>query len=110
MVWRVRQLDKDQLRVLWDSMKSQLNEMQRRRYAATLAQAYGYGGATVVHEVTGVSLNTITAGKKELARQSETGSSRVRKVGGGRKRLGEKHPDIQKHVREIVDGSTYGSP
>jgi transposase len=91
-------------------MKLQLNEMQRRQYAATLAQAYGYGGATVVHEVTGVSLNTITAGKKELGNHSGIQSGRVRKAGGGPKWLEEKHPDIQKYVQTIVDGSTYGSP
>lgn len=103
-------MDRDQITVLWDSMRLQLNEMQRRQYAATLAQAYGYGGATVVHEVTGVSLNTITAGKKELSQQSDIIPSRVRKAGGGPKWLEEKHPDIQKHVQEIVDDSTYGNP
>jgi transposase len=101
---------KNQLRQLWDGMKTQLNELQRRQYAATLAQAYGYGGATVVHEVTGVSLNTITAGKKDLSRQSELEPGRVRKAGGGPKWLEEKHPDIQKHVKEIVDANTYGTP
>jgi len=40
-------------------MRYRFNEMQRRQYAATLAKAYGYGGAVVVHEITGVSLNTI---------------------------------------------------
>jgi len=92
-------------------MKSQLNEMQRRQYAASLALAYGYGGAIVVHEVTGVSLNTITAGKKELNNQEDNSeSTRVRKVGGGPKFLEEKHPDIQKNIQIIVDSSTYGSP
>jgi transposase len=103
-------MDREQIRLLWDSMKAQLNEMQRRQYVATLAQAYGYGGATVVHEVTGVSLNTITAGKKELERQPETQAGRVRKSGGGPKWLEEKHPDIKKHVQGIVDDSTYGNP
>lgn len=103
-------MDREQIRLLWDSMKTQLNEMQRRQYVATLAQAYGYGGATVVHEVTGVSLNTITAGKKELESQPETQAGRVRKSGGGPKWLEEKYPDIKKHVQGIVDDSTYGSP
>jgi hypothetical protein len=91
-------------------MKLQFNEMQKRQYAATLAQAYGYGGATVVHEVTGVSMNTITAGKKELGSVSDFGSGKVRKKGGGPKWLEEKYPDIQECVKEIVDASTYGNP
>ena len=44
-------MEKEQIKILWDNMKLQLNEMQRRQYAATLAKAYGYGGATVVNEL-----------------------------------------------------------
>jgi hypothetical protein len=91
-------------------MKLKFNEMQKRQYAATLAQAYGYGGATVVHEVTGVSMNTITAGKKELGSAPDFENGKVRKKGGGPKWLEEKYPDIQGCVQEIVDASTYGNP
>jgi transposase len=103
-------MERAQVKVLWESMRLQLNEMQRRQYAATLAIAYGYGGATVVHEITGVSLNTITAGKKELEKKSDAGPGRVRKKGGGPKRLEEKYPDIKERVKELVDASTYGNP
>ena len=103
-------MEREQVQILWDSMRTQLNEMQRRQYAASLAITYGYGGATVVHEITGVSLNTITAGKKELGLKSAGESGRVRKAGGGPKWAEEKYPDIQKYVREIVDGKTYGNP
>ena len=103
-------MEREQIQMLWTSMVPQLNEMQRRQYAATLAKTYGYGGATVVHEVTGISLNTITAGKKELEAQSNISSGRVRKEGGGAKRLEEKYPEIQERVRGIIDESTYGDP
>jgi transposase len=103
-------MDRTTLQVLWENMKTQLNELQRRQYAATLAQAYGYGGATAVHEITGVSLNTITAGKKELEGKPEPDGGRVRRKGGGPKFLEEKYPGIQEHIRAIVDGSTYGNP
>jgi len=103
-------MEKEQVRVLWDSMKNTLNEMQRRQYAATLAIAYGYGGATLIHEITGVALNTITAGKKELGCKVDLESKRVRKKGGGPKCIEEKYPDIQERVREIIDGKTYGNP
>ena len=102
-------MDREQIRLLWGSMKLQLNEMQKRQYVATLAQAYGYGGSTVVHEVTGVSMNTITAGKKELLNAPDLESGKVRKKGGGAKWLEEKYPDIQERVGEIVDASTYGN-
>ena len=103
-------MERDQIRVLWESMELRLNEMQRRQYAATLSRAYGYGGATLVHDITGLSLNTITAGKKELENQSDLELGRVRKKGGGRKHIKEKYPDIKEIVRKIVDNSTYGNP
>ena len=103
-------MKKEQIALLWDSMRTQLNEMQRRQYAATLAKAYGYGGATIVHKITGVSMNTITVGKKELENSSSLEPGRVRKQGGGPRLIEEKHPNIQKFVKEIIDGSTYGNP
>lgn len=103
-------MEKEDIKVLWNNMRGQLNEMQRRQYAATLAKAYGYGGATVVHDITGISLNTITSGKKELDSRPDLGNGRIRREGGGPKWTEEKYPDIQERVGEIVDGSTYGNP
>jgi hypothetical protein len=56
----------------WDDMSHTLNEMQRRQYAATLSNVYGYRGAAVVHEIIGLVLNTITRGKKELSQPAES--------------------------------------
>jgi hypothetical protein len=103
-------MDRKQMKALWDAMCHTLNEAQKRRFAATLAQAYGYGGATVACEVTGLAPNTLTRGKKDLAQPQGPCPGRVRLVGGGAKRTEEKYPDIQKHIRQIVDGSTYGDP
>jgi hypothetical protein len=103
-------MEKEEICILWDSMKSQLNEKQRRQYAATLAKTYGYGGATTVHQVTGIALNTITAGKKDLQNKTNTENTRIRKQGGGPKTIEEKHPNIEKFIREIIDTTTYGSP
>ena len=103
-------MEREHIYVLWENMRLTLNEKQRREYAATLARTYGYGGATVVHEITGLSLNTITAGKKELESKSKLEAGRIRKQGGGPKWLEEQYPNIQNCVRDIVDGSTYGNP
>jgi len=45
-------------------------------------KAYGYGGATAVHEITGVALITVIAGKKELPLGKDLKIGRVRKPGG----------------------------
>ena len=103
-------MEKAEIRMLWDNMKVSLNEQQRRQYAATLSKTYGHGGATVVHEITGISLNTITAGKKDLQKESIVPPGRIRKPGGGPKWLEEKYPNIQDKIKEIVESSTYGSP
>ena len=107
---RVRQMEREHIRILWNNMSLQLNEMQRRQYAATLAKTYGYGGSTVVHEITGLSLNTITAGKKELESKNKLEAGRVRRQGGGPKWLEERYPDVERHVKDIIDGKTYGNP
>jgi hypothetical protein len=104
-------MDREQIGLLWNAMAPGLDERQRRAYAATLANAYGYGGATVVHEVCGVAPNTITAGKRDLVRGwPEDMRGRVRREGGGRMTVEEHCPEIREYIREIVDGSTYGDP
>jgi hypothetical protein len=104
-------MDIGQIRVLWDEMAQSLDERQRRAYAATLAEAYGYGGAKVVHEVCGIAPNTITAGKKDLAGdQHQDMDGRVRREGGGRWAVEEHYPEIRDHISGIVDASTYGDP
>jgi hypothetical protein len=35
-------------------------------YAGTLVDVYGYGGLKVVHEITGMSENTIRVGRNEI--------------------------------------------
>jgi hypothetical protein len=103
-------MQQEQIQILWDGMSRELNERQKRLYAATLANACGYGGATIVHNITGVALNTLTAGKKELASGKTLGNKRVRVEGGGRKHVEEHNPEIQSWVRDIVDEYTYGDP
>ena len=63
-------MEREAIYLLWKNMTLRLNEMQRRQYAATLAVVYGYGGAKVVHEITGISLNTITATVNNLSSES----------------------------------------
>jgi uncharacterized protein YbgA (DUF1722 family) len=68
-------MEQEEIHILWGNMKSQLNEKQRRQYAATLAQTYGYGGATIVHQITGIAPNTLTKGKKELLQQQQNNNN-----------------------------------
>lgn len=64
---------------------SRLNEQQRRWYVALEAQKMGHGGATLLANVTGLSVETIRRGRQELENQlADRPVTRVRKTGGGR--------------------------
>jgi transposase len=103
-------MDRDQIKTMWQEMAPTLNELQRRLYAATLAKAYGYGGATIVHEMTGVALNTITAGKRDLNEGNVKRLVKIRRQGAGPKNVEQLVPNIQEKILNIVDANTYGDP
>ncbi len=68
------------------------NERQRRIYAGSLARQYGYGGISKVHHETGLDYHTISRGMKEL--KEKPLFSRVRKIGGGRKKVEDRQPQV----------------
>lgn len=62
-----------------------LDEKQRRLYVALEAQRLGHGGTKRLSEITGMHVNTIRRGRRELEndlRESPVG--RIRQKGGGR--------------------------
>jgi len=86
-----------------------LNEKQLRRYLGSEAEALGHGGIEVVSIISGKARNTIKTGMKENINPEDDGS-RIRKPGGGRKSIREKHPELPKLIESIVGGSTFGNP
>jgi len=93
----------------YESIRVWLNEKSRRIWAASEAEALGYGGLTIVCEATGIDCHTIRKGISELGKK-ESDIVRIRKKGGGRKRLTEKQPDILRVIKKLVDSSTGGNP
>ncbi len=92
------------------TMMPLLDEKQRRIFLASEAMSYGYGGITKVSGISGVSIPTIRRGIKEIQQGQAIENGRVRKAGGGRKRVEDIYPEILEKIKEIVDGNTYGSP
>jgi transposase len=86
-----------------------LNEKQLRRYLGSEAEALGFGGIKTIIRISGKSRNTIVAGIKEN-KESASETDRIRKEGGGRKRITEKHPEIIKEIESIVEDTTFGNP
>ncbi len=89
---------------------SKLNEFQTRWYAAREAESYGRGGIKRMHEITGLSRTTIIKGIKELKNKNLRINKRVRKVGGGRKKIEENNPKLIISLKKILDVSTAGNP
>ena len=63
-----------------------LDERQRRQFAAILAGDLGHGGQLAVSKALNIEADTIRKGKKELENNEEISRGRVRKEGGGRKK------------------------
>ena len=88
-----------------------LNERTRRCWAATEAQALGYGGISWVAEALGMARGTIHAGRAEVqARQTRVAPKRIRRVGGGRQKLTAKDLELEEALNELVEPTTRGDP
>ncbi len=88
-----------------------LNEVQARWFVAKEALALGRGGLKYVHELTGMSRPTILRGTKELkSRKPLDVSERLRAPGGGRKRIAERDPELDRALERIMEETTAGDP
>ncbi len=88
-----------------------LNEAQTRWYVAREVIARGRGGLKAMHELTGMSRSTITRGIRELQQDpSPCVAERVRRPGGGRKRLEHADPGLTSALEKVMDENTAGDP
>jgi transposase len=94
----------------YEALATHLDERARRIWAATEAEAFGYGGISLVARATGISRRAIHKGLNELSTESTVPTSRVRKSGGGRKSLSEQQPDLLTKLEQLVEPLTRGDP
>lgn len=87
-----------------------LDEAQARWYVAREALAVGRGGVAAMERLTGISRPRILRGIRELKEGKLPPEERVRRVGGGRKRLEQHDPDLTKALEKIMGESTAGDP
>ena len=91
-----------------------MDERMRRHWAAAEAKAYGWGGIHAVSHATGMSPVTIRKGLAELQarakRPAGPPSTRIRGVGGGRKRKTASDPGLLPALEALVDPATRGDP
>jgi len=102
------------IRRKFQALGSRFDERTRRLWAAAEAEEIGRGGPAIVARATGMSLQTIAAGRKELAGESDAGAGdglqRVRKPGGGRKKATDLDPTLKADLERLVEPVTRGDP
>ena len=91
-------------------MSSQLNERQRRRFAATEARTFGRGGIAAAARACGLAENTVRKGLAELDDPQPLAVERVRSEGAGRKPAVEGDPKLLDDLRALVGDDVRGDP
>jgi hypothetical protein len=95
----------------YDLLKPFLNEKIKRLALAAEAKAIGWGGIERVSRATSVSNDTISKGITELGDEPvvvEPG--RIRKPGGGRKKLIDTDPTLLSDLDSLIEPTTRGDP
>ena len=89
-----------------------LNEVDSRNYLGLWAIEEGWGGISKVNKLTGKAMDTIRKGIREIKSEGNIKSKigRLRKKGGGRKKIADKNPEIKKEIESILEENTAGDP
>ncbi|HEV2240983.1 MAG TPA: ISAzo13 family transposase, partial [Streptosporangiaceae bacterium] len=87
-----------------------LDERARRLVLGMVARAAGDGGTGAVARLAGASWQTVADGAAELESGQVAPEGRVRRRGGGRKRLAEHDLGLVPALLALVEDSTRGDP
>ena len=98
----------------FDDIAYSLDERRIRLWCAAEARSYneiyGRGGVMAVHKATHVSRPRIYLGLKEIKSKENLEDSRIRKSGGGRKKVTEKQAGILEALERLVEPLARGDP
>ena len=92
------------------ALAGELNERQRRLWAASEARTAGRGGIAATARATGISVPTIRKGIGELESGERLDAGRVRRPGGGRHALTDTDPTLLRDLQRLVNESCRGDP
>jgi hypothetical protein len=87
-----------------------LDERSRRLVLGAAAAAAGGGGTGKVAALTGASWQTVADGREELESGDDPPPGRVRRAGGGRKRLEEADPGLAGALEALIRDASRGDP
>jgi hypothetical protein len=100
----------------YELLRPRLDEVSIRLCAAADAIILGRGGPSLVAKASGLSRTTIYAGVRDLRQAPGLSAGaaqparRIRRLGGGRKRVTESNPDLLRALDKLVDPITRGDP
>ena len=107
------------LRTKFEALMPYMDEKLRRLWAASEAATLGKGGVRTVSFATGLSPKTIRSGIKELqtpwthlsqTTKNSDNSTRIRNIGGGRKKISETDSTLIQDLEKLIDPATRGDP
>jgi hypothetical protein len=102
-------IDEEAIRRQYALLRPNLDERGRRLFAASQVRVLGHGGIAAVARATGIAPSTIGRGVTELDR-AETRVARIRRPGGGRKRLADTDPLLVSDLLSLIEPATLGDP
>jgi Rhodopirellula transposase DDE domain len=105
----------EEIRQMYQGIAPALDERRRRLMGAALARMIGHGGIVRVAAATGLARSTIGRGLKDLEELAAEptvppADQRIRRPGGGRKRLTATDPTLESDLEALVDPLTRGDP
>jgi DNA-binding phage protein len=87
-----------------------LDEKRRRLFAGFWATVYGRGGIARLAVITGLSRTTIRRGQSEFLHPESIDTARIRRPGGGRKRIEKKPSRPRQSVGSVAPGCDRRRP
>ena len=92
------------------ALRRVLDERSRRLLVAAESLAIERGGISLVSRATGVSRQVIRRGMAELKQTRLRLQGRIRRPGGGRKRIVDQQPRLAADLERLVEPLTRGDP
>ncbi len=103
-------LEEQRLKKIYQEMEQNTDEKTKRLLAGAMVKALGYGGKKIVQNITGLANETVKLGYDQIVGNVSLDNERIRRKGGGRKKVTELYPDIEQKVLELVEADTKGDP
>ena len=98
------------VRARFQALEKVLDEKSRRLLVAAESRSWGPGGVSSIAHATGVSRRVVRQGLKELEEAPTRSAGRVRRPGGGRKKISDTDPTLTADLEKLIESTTRGDP